>query len=195
MSILNKTRGIGVGLAAIFASFAAFAVTATPGSVSVVSRNYQTVKISNVNGSVSLKNSKPSVVSVSKVSTNIYSIFGTTTGTAVLEFKDRKSTAKVYVTVTAQTSAQPSSQTSAQPTAQTAPPAGRLLASNCFQCHGTNGKGPGFDTLAGKSASEIYKDLKEFQSGKEGNGIMAKHAMGYTDAQLLSLSSWLSTQR
>ena len=79
--------------------------------------------------------------------------------------------------------------------AQTAPPAGRLLASNCFQCHGTNGKGPGFDKLAGKSSNEIYKDLKEFASGKEGNGIMAKHAMGYTDAQLLSLSSWLSTQR
>ena len=79
--------------------------------------------------------------------------------------------------------------------AQTAPPAGRLLASNCFQCHGTNGKGPGFDRLAGKAASEIYQDLKEFQAGKEGNGIMAKHAMGYTDAQLLSLSGWLSTQR
>ena len=79
--------------------------------------------------------------------------------------------------------------------AQTAPPAGRLLASNCFQCHGTNGKGPGFDKLTGNSANEIYKELKEFQSGKEGNGIMAKHAMGYTDAQLLSLSSWLSTQR
>lgn len=191
MSILNKTRGIGVGLAAMCVSFAAFAVTATPGSVSVVSRNYETVKISNINGSVSLKNSKPSVVSVSKVTTDVYTIYGTTTGTAVLEFKDRKSTAKVYVTVTAQTTAQTTEQT----TAQTAPPAGRLLASNCFQCHGTNGKGPGFDTLAGKSTSEIYNDLKEFQSGKEGNGIMAKHAMGYTDAQLLSLSSWLSTQR
>ncbi|MBP8286310.1 MAG: c-type cytochrome [Rhodoferax sp.] len=79
--------------------------------------------------------------------------------------------------------------------AQTAPPAGRLLASNCFQCHGTNGKGPGFDKLTGESASEIYKELKEFQAGKEGKGIMAKHAMGYTDAQLLSLASWLSTQR
>ncbi len=79
--------------------------------------------------------------------------------------------------------------------AQTAPPAGRLLASNCFQCHGTNGRGPGFDELTGETASEIYKELKEFQSGKEGNGIMAKHAMGYTDAQLLSLSQWLSTQR
>jgi hypothetical protein len=46
-------------------------------------------------------------------------------------------------------------------------PNGRLLASNCFQCHGTNGKGPGFDSLAGKSASSIYGDLKDFQSGKE----------------------------
>lgn len=79
--------------------------------------------------------------------------------------------------------------------AQTAPPPGRLLASNCFQCHGTNGKGPGFDTLVGKSASELYKDLKEFQSGKEGTGIMTRHAMGYTDVQLRELSAWLSTQR
>ena len=61
--------------------------------------------------------------------------------------------------------------------------------------HMVNGKGPGFDKLTGESSSEIYKDLKEFASGKEGSGIMAKHAMGYTDAQLQSLSNWLSTQR
>jgi cytochrome subunit of sulfide dehydrogenase len=78
--------------------------------------------------------------------------------------------------------------------AQTPPP-GRLLASNCFQCHGTNGKGPGFDKIAGESADEIYKKLKEFQSGKEGNGIMARHAMGYSDPQMRALSAWLSTQR
>jgi cytochrome c553 len=78
--------------------------------------------------------------------------------------------------------------------AQTPPP-GRLLASNCFQCHGTNGKGPGFESLAGKSANEIYEDLLEFRSGKEGNGLMAKHALGYTDQQLRQLSQWLSTQR
>lgn len=72
---------------------------------------------------------------------------------------------------------------------------GRLLASNCFQCHGTNGKGPGFDRIAGESAEEIYKEMKEFQSGKEGRGIMAKHAMGYTDEQLRALSAWLATQR
>lgn len=84
---------------------------------------------------------------------------------------------------------------SSRPAQAQTSPSGRLLASNCFQCHGTNGKGPGFERLSGESADEIYKELKEFQSGKEGNGIMAKHALGYTDAQLRALSDWLSRQR
>lgn len=80
--------------------------------------------------------------------------------------------------------------------AQTPPP-GRLLASNCFQCHGTNGKGPGFDRLAGESASEIYEELVEMRAkaSKANTDIMTKHAMGYTDAQLRQLAQWLSTQR
>lgn len=80
-------------------------------------------------------------------------------------------------------------------TAQTTIPAGRLLASNCFQCHGTNGRGPGFDELTGESAIELYRSLKEFQSGEEGEGLMAKHARGYTDAQLRALSRYLARQR
>lgn len=74
------------------------------------------------------------------------------------------------------------------------PPPGRLLASNCFQCHGTNGAGPGFERLAGKPANEIYEEMKEMQSGQEGESIMSKHARGYTDAQLRLLSTWLSQQ-
>ncbi len=74
-------------------------------------------------------------------------------------------------------------------------PAGRLLASNCFQCHGTDGKGPGFDRLAGKSASDIYHELVEFRDGKEGPGIMATHALGYSDAQLRQIADYLATLR
>jgi len=74
-------------------------------------------------------------------------------------------------------------------------PTGRLLASNCFQCHGTNGKGPGFDAINGKTPGEIYAKLKEFQAGKEGMNIMTKHSFGYTDAQLRQLDDWLSRQR
>jgi cytochrome subunit of sulfide dehydrogenase len=77
----------------------------------------------------------------------------------------------------------------------TTPPAGRLLASNCFQCHGTNGKGPGFDIIAGKSASELYNELKDFQTSTEDKGIMGSHAKGYTDEQLKQIAQWLSTQQ
>ncbi len=74
-------------------------------------------------------------------------------------------------------------------------PPGRLLASNCFQCHGTNDKGPGFERLAGKSANELFSEMKEFQSGKEGDNIMARHVSGFSDVQLRALAQWLSTQR
>lgn len=68
--------------------------------------------------------------------------------------------------------------------AQTAgtPPAGRLLASNCFQCHGINGGG-GVEKIAGKSASEIVKELKEMQQ-KSPPKMMDMHARGHTDAEI-----------
>jgi len=69
-----------------------------------------------------------------------------------------------------------------------------LPASSCFQWHGTNGQGPGFDKLAGKSSSGLCSEMKEFQAGKEGDGILARHTMGYTDAQLQALAQWLSTR-
>lgn len=75
------------------------------------------------------------------------------------------------------------------------PVPGRLLASNCFQCHGTNGNPlGGFDRLAGKSANEIYKELVEFRLGKEESGIMTLHARGYTDQQLRAIAVFFSKQ-
>jgi sulfide dehydrogenase cytochrome subunit len=74
-----------------------------------------------------------------------------------------------------------------------APPAGRLLASNCFQCHGTNGSG-GVDRIAGESASEIINELKEMRQ-KSPPKMMDMHARGYTDAQLKLLADYLSKQR
>lgn len=80
--------------------------------------------------------------------------------------------------------------------AQTAvSPPGRLLASNCAQCHGTTDTAPGFDRLTGKSANKLLKELREYQSGAEGEGIMTRHAMGYTEEQLRQLAQWLSQQR
>ena len=46
---------------------------------------------------------------------------------------------------------------------------GRLLASNCTQCHATNvlPKTGGYDSLVGKSYSDIYGELREFQQKEE----------------------------
>ncbi|HEX6945231.1 MAG TPA: cytochrome c class I [Casimicrobiaceae bacterium] len=74
------------------------------------------------------------------------------------------------------------------------PPPGRLLASNCFQCHGTDGRG-GFEELAGKSANEIYSELKEMQRRSEANDLMVPHAKGYTDEQLRAIGGYFATVR
>jgi cytochrome c553 len=74
-----------------------------------------------------------------------------------------------------------------------APPAGQLLASQCAQCHGTDGNGPGFDELAGKRASDLYNDLREMKTNGEIESIMDRQARGYTDAQLRLISDYLST--
>lgn len=81
--------------------------------------------------------------------------------------------------------------------AATAVPVGRLLASNCFNCHGTDGHpSGGFDSLAGDSASEIVKTLQEMAAkSPEDGGIMRAHATGYTDEQMWQLGSYFASQR
>ena len=63
---------------------------------------------------------------------------------------------------------------------------GRLLASNCFQCHGTNGTG-GFDSIRGGEAKEV----QEFLTKAASKDIMAAHAQGYTPAQLQKIVAYL----
>lgn len=64
--------------------------------------------------------------------------------------------------------------------------AGRLMASNCFQCHGTGGVG-GFDKIRGSEAAEV----KEFLTKPANSNIMAAHAQGYTSAQLDAIIAYL----
>ena len=79
-------------------------------------------------------------------------------------------------------------------TAAVSPP-GRLLASNCFQCHGTDGRGSGtFERLAGKSAREIASELREMKAENKRGDIMTIHALGYTDAQITLIADYLSKQ-
>lgn len=76
--------------------------------------------------------------------------------------------------------------------AHAAPPAGQLLASQCAQCHGTNGNGPGFENLAGRNASSMYNDLREMKA-RPVEGIMDRQARGYTDTQLRLISEYFAS--
>lgn len=74
---------------------------------------------------------------------------------------------------------------------------GRLLASNCFQCHATNAIG-GMSSLKGKTASEIYVKLNEFKTKwiNGDNSIMAAQAHGYTSdgSKTASDQMWVLSQ-
>ena len=80
-------------------------------------------------------------------------------------------------------------------TTTTASPPGRLLASNCFQCHGYDGKSSiGFERLAGGSVSEIEGELREMRT-KVPPKMMDMHARGYSDAQIRLIAQYLSAQK
>lgn len=72
----------------------------------------------------------------------------------------------------------------------TTPPVGRLWATNCFQCHGTDGQSGGFDQLAGDDAKDLYNKLKDQQTK---NTIMGSHARGYTDAELRAIAAYFAS--
>lgn len=81
----------------------------------------------------------------------------------------------------------------------TGPNDGRLLASNCMQCHATNGQPrPGFSSLAGKSASEITGEMLEMARmtpGKEPEkDLMAVHARAYTRAEIDLIAKYLASK-
>lgn len=75
-------------------------------------------------------------------------------------------------------------------------PPGRLLASNCFQCHGTDGRSEGgIDSLAGMSFSEVYDELRDMKAEPDTGNIMHRQASGYTDEQMRQIATFFSQQR
>lgn len=75
------------------------------------------------------------------------------------------------------------------------PHPGRLLASNCFQCHGTNGNALGdMRRLADRDADDIYEDLLEMRAASANSNVMHVQARGYTDEQLRLIADYFSRQ-
>ena len=76
---------------------------------------------------------------------------------------------------------------------------GRVLASNCMQCHATRVQAkPGFDSLARMSAAEIAEEMAEMARlapGREPEkDLMAVHARAYTRAEIDLIAKYLGTR-
>ena len=159
----------------------------SPGSASLSVGQSVTLTVANAIGTITIANSNVAAVGTS-LSGNVITVTGKTAGSAELTVRDTRSSVKVQVTVT---SSSPPPPPPPPPSTSDIHP-GRLLASNCFQCHGTNGSG-GFDRIQG--STELLSELRKFASGEEDpSGIMAAHAVGYTDAQLQLIADFLSKQ-
>jgi len=70
---------------------------------------------------------------------------------------------------------------------------GRLLASNCFQCHGTNGYA-GELKIGEQSASSIISDLNEMKTKDPRSNIMNLHARAYTTEEIQLIAEYISKQ-
>ena len=82
----------------------------------------------------------------------------------------------------------------AQPSAPPSPAAVINMISNCYSCHGTDGRSPGaIPSLTGKNAQQALLQLKEFKSGQLAATVMTRHAKGYTDAELEALANYIGT--
>jgi sulfide dehydrogenase cytochrome subunit len=70
---------------------------------------------------------------------------------------------------------------------------GRVLASNCFQCHGTNGYA-GELKIGEQSASSIISDINEMKTKDPRANIMNVHARAYTTEEMQLIANYISQQ-
>jgi len=92
----------------------------------------------------------------------------------------------------------PASATAAAVVTPAAPPptpaAVKNMVSNCFSCHGTDGRSPGsIPSITGISAQQALVVLQGFKSGTLPSTVMTRHAKGYTDAELEAIANYIGT--
>lgn len=68
------------------------------------------------------------------------------------------------------------------------PDGARLLASQCFQCHGTGGISKTDIDSLNKEAGELESELLEMKYSAKTNDIMHLQIKGYSDAEIQAIS-------
>jgi cytochrome c553 len=73
-----------------------------------------------------------------------------------------------------------------------APDGARLLAAQCFQCHGTGGQSlSGIKGIAGDTAAELVNEMLEMKYSTQID-IMHNQAKGYSEDQIRSLATYIA---
>lgn len=74
--------------------------------------------------------------------------------------------------------------------------AGRVAATQCAICHGTDGKGNGVpgSSIAGMNVEVFKKHLNDFKSGVRKNVIMQRFVSRLSDQDFENLAAYYATQ-
>ncbi len=74
----------------------------------------------------------------------------------------------------------------------TAPDGARLLASQCFQCHGMNGSSAsGIESIAGDNAADLVSEMLEMKYSTKID-IMHNQAKGYSEDQIRAMATYIA---
>ena len=74
------------------------------------------------------------------------------------------------------------------------PDQGRLIASNCATCHGTNGLSQGgMPSLNGVDKASIATMMQDFRSGRKPATIMHQLSKGYTDSEIDAVAAYFAS--
>lgn len=71
---------------------------------------------------------------------------------------------------------------------------GQLLADNCLACHNAVGNNANIPNLTNYPSSAIVSQMKAFRDGTRPSTVMARHAKGYSDADIAELAKYLGVQ-
>jgi cytochrome subunit of sulfide dehydrogenase len=97
-------------------------------------------------------------------------------------------------TTSATPAAAPAAVVVTPPAAPPTPAAVKNMVSNCFSCHGTDGRSAGsIPSLTGINAQQALVVLQGFKSGALPSTVMTRHAKGYTDAELEAIANYIGT--
>lgn len=71
---------------------------------------------------------------------------------------------------------------------------GRLLASNCFQCHGAEGRGArgGFEGIEAREVADELREMARSSRFAGEEGIMRVHAQAYTRDEVALIADYLA---